>query len=365
MKIVISKEDSIKIQQLKLILIILIVFLHAHITTIYFKNTIINHDPGIIYNISVNFISETITRAAVPLFFLISAFLFFKERELTKDIYFSKIKSRIKTLFIPFILWNTIILVFLYSAQSIPALANFFSQRRWATPGLNIWDISNALFGITRDPILFQFWFLRDLIIFVIFSPLIWIITRKIPYLSAIIILILYFLPIQDKRLDGLLFFFLGSLCAYLQINFNIILKYKLQIGTITILLLILDALFLTFFNNNIYFIKLYPVFLIHRITILSSIAALWVFLSIINKEFSDVLSRFAIFSFFIYAIHEPTSNIIRKILYSIHPPKGDFELIAYYLITPVATITTCILVALVLKKRFNRFYNILTGDRA
>ena len=57
------------------------------------------------------FIQEAICRSAVPVFFIISGYLFFQNiTEFKKEAYSSKVKSRIRTLFIPYLLWNLIAL---------------------------------------------------------------------------------------------------------------------------------------------------------------------------------------------------------------------------------------------------------------
>jgi fucose 4-O-acetylase-like acetyltransferase len=45
--------------------------------------------------------------ANVPVFFFISGFLFFYSVDFNTDVYKRKIKSRVKTLLIPYIIWNT------------------------------------------------------------------------------------------------------------------------------------------------------------------------------------------------------------------------------------------------------------------
>ena len=52
------------------------------------------------------FFCDSITRFAVPMFFMLSGITFFKDYSNKK--YFTKIKSRLFTLVIPYLLWNTI-----------------------------------------------------------------------------------------------------------------------------------------------------------------------------------------------------------------------------------------------------------------
>lgn len=53
-------------------------------------------------------LSNVIGRLSVPMFFLISGFLFFREGTLTHIGYTAKLYSRLHTLLIPYLLWNLI-----------------------------------------------------------------------------------------------------------------------------------------------------------------------------------------------------------------------------------------------------------------
>lgn len=69
-------------------------------------------DSGIpIYHTTSFFISRILASVAVPLFFFISGYLFFFRTTFSVDVYKKKLKSRIKTLLIPYLFWNFVVLV--------------------------------------------------------------------------------------------------------------------------------------------------------------------------------------------------------------------------------------------------------------
>lgn len=57
-------------------------------------------------------VSHVITHVAVPSFFLISGYLYFKEGKINYSLYHAKIQKRFYTLFLPYILWNFIPFLF-------------------------------------------------------------------------------------------------------------------------------------------------------------------------------------------------------------------------------------------------------------
>ena len=65
------------------------------------------------------YITMKLVCIAVPLFFFISGFLFFKEGYLDSDLYLKKLKSRVHTVLIPYLLWNIIYFVILGVMQLI------------------------------------------------------------------------------------------------------------------------------------------------------------------------------------------------------------------------------------------------------
>ena len=56
------------------------------------------------------FFKESITRFAVPMYFILSGMTFF--RDYTNKKYISKLKSRFFTLCIPYLIWNTLTMLF-------------------------------------------------------------------------------------------------------------------------------------------------------------------------------------------------------------------------------------------------------------
>ncbi|MDE6688612.1 MAG: acyltransferase [Prevotella sp.] len=80
------------------------------------------------YFFIVNFISVVLARIGVPLFFIISGFLFFYHKEFSKDTYKQNLKTRVRTLLIPFLLWNVIAIIFNIWRLNyfLPSISSFY-----------------------------------------------------------------------------------------------------------------------------------------------------------------------------------------------------------------------------------------------
>ena len=113
--------------------------------------------------------TQGVCRAAVPFFFLVSGF--FLARHMNENGWWCKeIGKRIKTLLIPFWLWNVVYLIFLLT---VAVVANFVSHRS-AFYGITwIFDDILPTLGLNFEwPQLGVLWFVRMLFICVVISPI-------------------------------------------------------------------------------------------------------------------------------------------------------------------------------------------------
>ena len=104
------------------------------------------------------------TDIIVPVFFAMSGFLFFTNLK-WKD-FPRKLKTRFHSLFIPFVLWNLIGFLLVFIVTHIPA---FSGKINTTSPPTDIVSILKATFWDTEYNIT---WFIKDLMIFVVFAPL-------------------------------------------------------------------------------------------------------------------------------------------------------------------------------------------------
>ena len=100
-----DKLQSNMIKAIRLPLILGILFIHAN-------NTPIAHTVERGNELVIMLLSTCVGSVCVPLYFIISGFLFFYNGQvLTKEWYLNKIKSRSFSLLIPYLLWCTIALI--------------------------------------------------------------------------------------------------------------------------------------------------------------------------------------------------------------------------------------------------------------
>ena len=161
-------------------LIVGVVLIHSKVNNVVIKGVqLIPPDGHWFYdNISYLF-SDIFAAVAVPLFFFISGFLFFyKTTAFTKSVYAKKLKRRVHTLLIPYIFWNLAVALLFFLSEiffsglmsGVNKAIHDYTFQDWLWAFWNKTHIDGV--GISSNPICYQFWFLRDLMVVMLFSPL-------------------------------------------------------------------------------------------------------------------------------------------------------------------------------------------------
>lgn len=340
-------------------LIIGVVFIHSRFTDIITQEGIISLTRDIfpIYTLLSNLISNVFSRISVPLFFAISGYFFFyRVNILNVHVYIHKLKRRLKSLLIPYIIWNFIVILILLAAElCIPEMMSGLKK------SITKWNITDWFYNLYTVPISYQFWFIRDLILLCIFSPIIYygIKYGKRPFILALSILWIFDLwpNIPGFSIVGIFSFSVGAYFSINQINFITILSKNTTIlGSLYVILSILEVTivqqqsWLTYYHN------------INMIIGMSFLTALFAKLQIKgHKVENPILTKS---SFFIFAYHVMPLVLILKICFKIIPSYNELSLICIYLFSTIFIIMVGIGLGTVLKKYFPTVYKVISGGR-
>ena len=112
-----------------------------------------------------------VTEICVPLFFVMSGYLFFRNTPERPSVgwFRNKIQSRFFTLLIPYLIANIIAwLCYFFAIREVPSMVSGFLGDKWKNP----------LFVFWTGPINLSLWFIRELILLVLLSPLIYFLLR-------------------------------------------------------------------------------------------------------------------------------------------------------------------------------------------
>lgn len=358
-----NRELSARLDLLRFPLIVSVVFIHSQIGTIRFSDSPSFIQAGYIGGLVQTTFSEILRCTAVPTFFLLSGFLFCQTFEPTYVSYFRKLRTRFRTLIVPFLFWNTFVLLFLFIAKQQPVLTPFFTGGSWAFPEGGALGLVDAAIGVTRRPILYPFWFLRDLIVLVLISPVLWYLARRFPLigLAACAFAWVYQtrtpLPVLHHHAP-LLFFYVGSLIAVYKLDPLEISRFRR-----VLVFLFFAVVFVSILLNTA---QAPPMTRLRfeKAASFITILAFWSIITSIEGKTRQVIAVLSGLSFFVYATHEPTLIILTKLLYRFHPPSNDLQLLIYYFAIPSATVIFTATAGILLRTCATGFYGVITGGR-
>lgn len=305
-------------------------------------------------------ISRLSYRVINPTYFSISGFLFFNGLNALVDC-FPKMKKRARTVLIPFILWNVIVVLEYQLLSHIPFTKEFIYFNIFS----NFNNLGVGLYNLFLRPAGFHLWFLRDLIVYIIISPLIYWLITKIDWFLTIILLTLTPPLMQIFNLEHLdiAFFTLGGTIAMKSDLKSVKIFLSKPIVIVSTVLYLGLSLTWDFFLPKHFCGEEY-------LSILFSVCGMitiwrgydWLSQTS-NLESNIFLQSLTNYSFFIYLFHEPILFVIMQMGTSFLG-LNSWSLSLLYIINPILLIILAIVVAKLIKKTIPSFYYVLTGGR-
>lgn len=310
---------------------------------------------SVINSATAYFFKESITRFAVPLFFILSGASFF--RNYTNAVYLSKLKARVHSLLIPYLLWNTLWMLFDIVCSHTFLSAYFIGREPFKLSFISL--LRGIFFYGSNLP----FWFIFNTIVFVIASPLINLIISSKPIafasLGCIILLRLFGIHLPTNIFfdpDSILFYLTGAIIGKHYFE-QFTQKSHKQIQYIAAVFLGLYVVLKNIYHpTNHFFTPIVNFFVLCFCSF-----SLWslVDLFVDRMKMKPFLSK----SFAIYAMHTNVSAIITK-LFALAFRKNEYFAIPNFLFTLVVTLVVINTFCVVLKRGCPKIYSVMMGQR-
>ncbi len=356
-----NQTSSERLALLRFPLIVGIVFIHNFDTQVSLVNSTFGiSEPSFFSEFVRVVISRGVACIAVPLFFLMAGYFFFLNFSLTIKNYIKKLQLRAKTLLVPFLFWNVFTLGLLFSAQSLPATRKYFSGKNPLIETFGAWEFLNSIFGFTHWPIAYQFWFIRDLIVLVFLTPIIYLLIKYLPKVFTGVVLVLWFFhlwPVHVPAILAFAFFYAGAYFAFSNISLFTLDRFgPIILGCYAIVVLI-DSL-----SKG----KPFNVYVYNFGILLGIPAALFLTKYLIEMPRTKTVLLWAEgCSFFVFAVHEPLISILRKLAYRAISPSTDLEILVLYFALPFLVIGLALVAYKVMQSISPGFLSIISGGRA
>lgn len=279
-----------------------------------------------------------LTQVAVPYFFLVSGFFFFKHDYYKENAYVGMLLKKAKSLVVPFVIWNLVglgILLLTRQTIAIDSIWEFISQLA-----------ESRFYG--------PLWYVRDLIVLMILVPLyLWLfkLNKWWLYLAIGAILYYYWIPVDCGWLssEGLFFFFLGEIISKNEHW----LEKRLPRWAVFAMLIVWSGL--CFFTPAFQYL--------HKPCTLLGIVTFWLLMDTCQWLKSAFALKLTQFSFIIYVLHFYPLKVMKVYIGNLFFG-NEWVSLACYLLLPLVTCALCVIAGVGLKRWLPRFYRISTGNR-
>ena len=333
------------------------------------------------YRAFIDFFSYALPSITVQTFFFISGFLFFYHSDFCGTVYKKKLKTRVRTLLVPFILWNVI--AFLNMAwRLLPCLSSVFPNAYKTEFHFSFIRLFNTLFynnrynGILVSPIEegvdietiiptpmdVPMWYVRDLMLMVLLAPILyWLVSKTKGWfvLMMAIVWCFQFFPSGFYPIffvTALFFFSWGAWYSISRRNFVESMRRfwfaPLLYVPLAILDVVPDSLGCEIFIHN-------------ASVLLGVVSAVIIASCLLEKGKVKVNPTLANGSFFVYALHLLIMGDIAKVLFfAFQLDDKTLVMLCFNFLVPTITYAVCMALYVFLMRYLPAVCNVLTGGR-
>lgn len=361
-----EKLLSQTISFLRFPMIVGVVFIHSNLLTFDIQGQEYNFCQWQWLAYVVRFFSQVLPAISVPLFFFISGFLFFYKTDFDNNTYVSKLKSRRMTLLVPYLIWNFIgFLILLIQMQ--PQFESLFPMLKDYRIDISVflkcfWLIKLPMNLNCVAPINNPFWFVRDLIILVLFTPILHWVLKKCGVLFLSFMSVIWFfrlgtyINLPDLSHQSIFFFPLGAYFSIRSINFTDSVRNAKWLPIAYGLFAVCDTLDL---GGREYY------YWFHNIGIIMGMPAIIYIATRFIEKYSVKPSKFlSNASFFVFAAHGLFISKFMKVVVMVVKPQQPLLVLFIYFFVPITTILICLLTYKLLCRTVPNFTKVITGSR-
>lgn len=357
------KLQSKVIDVLRFPMAVLVVLLHAS-----FMNerdaegdSIFSGFDSSIYEVVDFLFVNSLCAVAVPLFFFISGYLFFCKggQFFGWPSYAAKIRRRFGSLFVPYVAWNALVILFLFVVQcmvpsmmsgSNKAIADYsvadylcsFLSMSWVNPsGINV-------------PVNGPLWFIRDLMVLCLLSPLVFCLSKWLKWLFPLCAMA-YWLADHPLFLfptgPAVFFFSLGAWIGIRGIGFVECSRRwgKWSLGAFSL------AVLLNLFCRDALLGK--------AVVLFGVVAMVYVVALLVERKLVDVNRFLTGSTFFLFAAHYQIIVVLVRLLSKLGVQNQWFYLAGYFL-CPLLVVSIVLCVYALLNRYAPRLSALLSGGR-
>lgn len=350
----IDSKTSKKISIMMFLCCVCVVFYHG---VDYNKYNLSNNFVDYLAKLLIDIWYPLCQSFAMPFFLMCSGALFYKNISDYRNIGM-EIKKRIRSVLIPFLIWNLLWTIFSMFISKIPTIRNQIN-------GLEVfnWSIVDFIEGVLFYKFNGVMWYLQYIFIYSLASPIIYTILKNKKTGIFFILFVFIVSSLERKLFDSynifwpFLFYIIGAFIMiqkYSWINKHFKLSTSICYSTIFIFIIIFSSKWRPedFVLENI----------LYLLTRIFGATSLWIGLDYFIKD-NTKIKKYMNYYFFIYLFHFIPGLCINKIFELLLPNNWAGLLLNKYL-GGLFVILLCIILCWLLEKFLPNVYSILVGNR-
>lgn len=339
-----EKQFHNKIIWFTFIFSLFVIWVHAYNAELYLGRTA---DGATVYRLE-HLIGDSIGQIAVPGFFMISSYLFYRNFSWQK--LGEKWNSRIRSILLPFILWNFIYYLGYVIGSRLPWMTNVVGK------GIIPFTLPAAVDAVLHYTYNYVFWYLYQLILLILLAPLIYLLLKRkstgIGFLLLLWVLLWEGFTIPQLNLDALIYY---SSAGFLGLHGR---RQVEAGGSRQRMLLGMAAMIISCVAWYTGLKLAFPGWFV--VCRLLAVCGLWLF---IPGERLPEPKAFMTCNFFLYATHFAQVRFINKALVDYLPDHLLVPLILY-LLMPFITLAISYMAGRLLRQKVPRIWELLNGGR-
>lgn len=283
-----DSRQSTLIKAMRFPLICLVVFAHS-VGTFPTPTVEWSLDGWNIYHYVSEMLSRHLCSIGTCWFFVFSGYLFFrylKDGEFSMDWVAAKWKKRVRSLLLPYLIWNAL-------AVLAVVLVSFVLGKHDTIVG-------PPVYWFITGPADFPLWFLRDLMLLTLVTPLIYLFFKWFRWLSLVLLILVYLSPLNPAipTMRSIFFFCIGCWLGIYRVNMISFCRSIKFLAAVVSLVLLLVATSQIGRPLHTFLLRLfYPFGMVCFMNICDSL--------IDNEKRCERLCALSGSVFFIYAAHE------------------------------------------------------------
>ena len=302
------------------------------------------------------FLGDSIFRVGVPCLSAISGYLLFR-RGLDAFDYGMTIRSKARTVLLPFLIWNLAFLALVYIAQGQGIGFGYLPDAVNTTPR----ELATLAFASEAAPINVPLYFLRDLLLCILLAPVLGLLIMRYPLATLAIFFIYAVFPIPNGIFlkKSILFGFSCGIYASLhQIDIRMLDPYAEKISALFLTAAVLLATALYWTGPD------FPavIDMLRNLTAICGIVGSWAISAILVRSHLGMrLSQAEGLSFWIFCAHYP----LLVACWMFWNRAAEPELYPlFYFSTPILALLILIASHKAAKRMTPRLHAVLTGSR-